>query len=518
MVPPALLAIDVGTSGIKVVAFATNGTMLANRREATPTTRYADGRAEHDLEAIWGVVAALVSEVVSDVGSSRIAGAGVASVGEAGVPVDAHGSPIRPAIAWFDSRGEAEADWWRAEAGEDAIGQITGLPIDPHNGAYRLMWLRSHEPEVFDRTWRWLSLADAIIHRLCGAVVTDVTLASRTGLFDQLARRWSVELMNLSGLDPSLFPEAVESGTQVGGISYEASLVTGLVPGTPVVTGGHDRLCAAFAARGVSDAPVDSVGSAEAVVVSVPAYSPRSPSDAGYVASYADVVPGGYVLSARVGYAAALVDWYKRELERTADPTTPTTMDSEVGWPLRYSGLLVYPSFGRVIAPEWDPSCRPGAIVGLTLAHTRGDVLQALVEGASYSLRANLNWLERLTGTSLGRLAVEGSLTGSRVWMQIKADVTGRQILGLRMVEATALGAALLAGVGAGVFRDHAAAASAIDRGTERWDPDPQRAATYTEVYEHAFRHVPQFLREVAPSLLAVAANAPPGATAGSEP
>ncbi len=518
MAAPALLAIDLGTSAIKVVAFGTDGSLLLSHREATPTTRHPDGRAEHDVEALWAVVARLLRATVAELDGVTIEAVGVASVGEAGVPLDARGSATHPAIAWFDTRGSAEADWWHARLGEEAIGRITGLPIDPHNSSYRLMWLRAHAPEAFARTRHWLSLAGLVIQRLTGAVVSDMTLASRTGLLDQATRRWSLDLCAIADLDPALLPEVVESGTRVGSVTTAAAAATGLREGTPVAPGGHDRLCACFASRGPSDLPVDSTGSAEAIVLSVPGYTPRAPVEAGYIACYADVVPGRYVLSARVGYAAALTDWYHRELEGSSEPSPSLGMDAQVDWPLRYSGLLVYPSFGRVIAPEWDPDCAPGAIFGLTLAHTRGQVLQALIEGAAFSLRANLLWLEKLTGALLPSVLVEGGLTSSRVWMQLKADVTGRPIVGVRLKEATALGAALLAGVGATVYRDHAEAAAAVDRDLEPWEPDAHLAAVYAEVYEQAFRLAPRFIERLAPVLRSAGSRSAHRAGGKTEP
>ena len=512
MAASALLAIDLGTSAIKVVAFATDGTLLASRREATPTTRFPDGRAEHDVEALWSVVCKLLRATLGDLEGCTVESVGVASVGEAGMPLDAHGSATHPAIAWFDTRGQAEAAWWQDRVGEEVIGRITGLPIDAHNSAYRLMWLRTNAPEAFARTRHWLSLVGLIVQRLTGAVISDVTLASRTGLLDQATRSWSLDLCSVAELDPALLPEVVESGTSVGGVTAAAAAITGLREGTPVVPGGHDRLCACFASRGSSDLPVDSTGSAEALVLSVPDYTPRAPAEAGYIACYTDVVPGRYVLSARVGYAAALTDWYHRELAGSTDAAPSLGIDAEVAWPLRYSGLLVYPSFGRVVAPEWDPDCAPGAIVGLTLAHTRADVLQALVEGAAFSLRANLLWLEKLTGGSLPSVLVEGGLTSSRVWMQLKADVTGRPMVGVRLKEATALGAALLAGVGAGVYRGHAEAAAAVDRDLHPWEPDPSLAGVYADVYEGAFRLAPRFVSQLAPVLRDAQARSPRGA------
>lgn len=501
MRPRALLAIDLGTSAVKVVAFDMEGHPLEVRRGETPTTRLPDGRAEHDVDRLWSVCVGLIADVVTDLPASCIEAIGVASVGEAGAPVDGAGRSVRPAIAWFDSRGSEEAEWWTREVGLDDVGRITGQAIDPHFGVNRLMWVREHEPEAFARTRHWLSLADLVIHRLCGAIVTDFTLASRTMVFDQHRLAWSDELIGLAGLDRSLFPQAVPSGTRVGAVGGDAARATGLLAGTPVVTGGHDRLCAAFAARGRDAIPVDSTGSAEAIVMPVRAYDARSPVESGFVACYADVVPGQYVLSARVGYAGALIDWYRREVQSNSTQASHLTVDHDVDWPLAFSGLLCYPSFGRVVAPEWDPATSAGAILGLTLGHRQSHIIQAFIEAVGYSLRANVECLERLAGEAIATVRVEGALTASRVWMQLKANVTGRRVEGLRLPEVTALGAALLAGVGAGVYSDCSTAADAVERDLEPWVPEPGLAAIYADVFEHGFRRLPRMIEEIAPLL-----------------
>jgi xylulokinase len=496
----ALLAVDIGTSAIKVAAFDTSGRLLGLRRGETPTNRFGEGRAEHNAEALWDVSARLLSELVAELTGCRFEAVATASVGEAGVPVSASGLPVRPAIAWFDSRGEPEAAWWEREVGLDPVYRITGQPIDSHYGINRLMWLREHEPDAFAATSRWLALSDYVILRLSGVVATDYTMASRTMVFDQRRLAWSAELLDRAGLSPTLLPDAYPSGTRVGAITREAAARTALPQGTPVVTGGHDRLCAAFASRGSELIVVDSTGSAEAVVVPVPRFIERDAAESGYAACYADVVPGRYVESARVGYAGALIDWF-RQLCPSDRPADHLTIDAEIGWPLRPSGLIVYPSFGRVVAPEWNPAFAPGAIVGLTLATRPADIAQALIEAVGYSLRANLDSLEAGMGSPIETVRVEGSLTASRTWMQLKADVTGRSVEGIHLDEATALGAALLGGVGAGVFPDHAAAGAAVQRELVAWHPDPDRAAAYSRVYASGFRRLPGMIADLASAL-----------------
>lgn len=501
MTAAALLAVDVGTSSIKVTAFGVDGSLIAARRGETPTTRYPDGRAEHDTDALWGAVAGLVRDLVGSISAHAVAAVAVTSVGEAGVPLAADGAAVRPAFAWFDARGGEEAAWWREAAGAARIFAITGQPLDAFYSVNRLLWMRRHEPDAFARTRHWLGLGDFVLQRLSGACATDYSLASRTLLFDQASLSWSGELLKLAGLDRALLPDLVPAGTRVGSVTASAAARTGLLAGTPVIAGGHDRLCAAFAVRGVDRIAVDSTGSAEAVIMPVADFTAATRQDPGVISCQADVVPGQYALSARVGYATALTDWYAREIARG---TLPADIDAAIPVPLKFSGLLAYSSFGRLLAPGWNEGARSGAILGLTLAHTSADILQALVEAVGYSLRANLDWLAGHLGEPIDTVRVEGSLTRSRVWMQLKADITGRRMVAADMREATSLGAALLAGIGAGLYADHAAAAKAVSRDLAASEPSPL-ARTYDRVYRDAFGVLPDLIARVAPVLAAAA-------------
>lgn len=501
MSDPVLVGVDVGTSAIKVGAFDERGGLLALRRGVTPTTRLGGGVAEHDAEALWSVTSSLLRDLVAELGNaSRIAGVAVASVGEAGLPVDARGRALRPAIAWYDTRAGAEAAWLAARVGTDRINRITGQSLDPHYGLSKLLWVRAHEPAVFRATGHWLSLADFIVLQLTGELVTDPTLASRTLAWDQRTQAWSAELLAEADLEPRLFPRVAQSGSAVGGVRAEAAAQTGLRAGTIVASGGHDRLCGAYAVRSGSMTLVDSTGSAEAVVVPVAEFVERTAEEAGHVACYADVVPGQFVFSARVGYAGALVDWFRRLVAdppsgRTAGPreagpddlTVLEALTRLIPTPLDLSGLMVYPSFGRVVTPVWDPRSAPGAILGLTIAHERGQLLQALLEGICYSLRRNLEWLGELGAAPGGMLRVEGGATRNPVWMQLKADITGLTVAAVALPEPTALGAALLAGIGAGVYPDHRGAGEAVDVPYATWLPDPARSARFDRAYRTGY-------------------------------
>jgi xylulokinase len=499
----ALIGIDIGTSSIKAAAFDATGRLLGLQRAPTPTVRSLQGWAEHDVEALWNGTAAtlraLGEQLATDV---SITGIAVASVGEAGVAIDREGRPVRPAIAWHDSRATAQALWWEKAVGIAEIYRITGQPLDPHYGVNKLLWIRENEPAAFSRARKWLSLADYLILRLTGICATDRSLASRTMLFDQRRLDWSNELLSAAGIEASLLPAVCVGGTRIGDLLPTVAREIGLPAGTPVAIGGHDRLCGAFAARQGGSAAVDSTGSAEAVVLPVPTYHECSAEEGGVAAHYADVVPNQYVFSARVGYAGALLDWSRRVLvgasvgDDAAAPYGFDDLEKVIPRPLAPSGLVVYPSFGREIGPCWSVATRPGIVLGLTLAHGRAQIIQALLEGSCFSLRANLEWLEELRNP-LEQLRVECGAARSPTWLQLKADITGRRIDHVQLEEPTALGAALLAGVAVGLFPSHEAAGSAVHCALETISPDPRRMSEYDWLYRSAFKRLPALLMEL---------------------
>ncbi|MFQ5857522.1 MAG: L-fuculokinase [Anaerolineae bacterium] len=399
------------------------------------------------------------------------------------------------------TRAVEQSEWWARELGVDKVYELTGMPIDAHFSANKLLWIRKHDPEVLRRARWWLSVADLVNNRLCRAFVTDQSLASRTMLFDQRTRSWSPELLKAAGLDPELFPPPLISGTRVGEITPDAAKLTNLPTGTPVVLGGHDHLCGAYVTRQGQDMAVDSTGTAEVVVLPVSSYFPRRPAEAGYIPCYADVVPGRYVYVAKVGYAGALVEWLRREIFQGSGHEMEEEVVSEyqllmdrIPSPLEFSGLVCYPTFGRPITPTWEPDAVGGAFLGLTIAHHNGHLLQAVLEGNGYSLRANIEAIERLAGLSIRDLRVVGGATQNTIWMQLKADITGRVVESVRMEEATVLGAAILAGVGVGRYGDHLEAARGVVIESRKWQPDNVRQAVYDRIYCQVYRSLPETL------------------------
>ncbi len=508
MAQPCLIGLDAGTREVRAGAFDLDGSLLALARRPTPTTRPRPGWADVDADALWEAAAAALREVVAALpGGTEAAALAAATVGEAGLPIDRRGRALRPIIAWFDTRAVAYARHWEEALGGARVYAVSGMTIDGLFGANKAMWVRDHEPEVWARTAAWLSTEDWLILRLTGVPATSYSMAARTMLFDRSRLAWSEELLGAAGLEARRMPPAGQSGTVAGLVTPEASAATGLRAGTPVVLGGHDHICATFVAGGGDETPVDSTGSAEALVTSVAAAPAGDPGLAAHVNCYPDVVPGRMVLLASVGLAGGLVDWLRREVWKWADTEADAyaRMFGEMRLPLRPNGVMCFPQFGRGASPRFDPERARGAFVGLTAGHGRGDLLQAALEASCFSLRHNLDWVAEHLGRSAPRVRVLGGAVNSPLWLQLKATITGREFQVAAAGEPAALGAAVLGGVGAGVYPDHAAGAAAVAAAClgsgECVAPDPELAEGYRALYERVWLRLPDQLGPLADGL-----------------
>ena len=273
-------------------------------------------------------------------------------------------------------------------------------------------------------------------------------------LYDQHAGDWCDELLEPAGLSrAACSPRSWRAARRSGAVTRAAPPPGRASPtGTPVVGGGHDHICSALALRAGEARAVDSTGTAEVVVVPLQLPAELDVERSGHIACYADVEPGRHILSARVGMAGALVEWARRTLYEGAPYDL---ILGELAAARRPSGMLCLSTFGRASTPHFDPETAVGTLVGLTTAHARGDVLLALLEGACYSLRANLERVEALGAPRSAELRAGGGAVRNPVWLQLKADVTGRPVVAVdARGDARCSGRRMLACVGAGIDAD----------------------------------------------------------------
>ncbi len=490
-----LLGIDLGSTNLKAVVYDVNGRAVASG--SRPTLRF-NPSAEHPdwaiwkPEQIWDSVAESIREALSAVPQpANIRGVTVTGMGMDGLPMTEDGNWLYPFISWHCPRTLPQQRWWIEHIGADRQFSLTGTPIWGFNTALRLLWMKEHEPEILARAHKWVLIEDFVNYQLCGRFATDYSMASTTLLFDQRQRRWSEELIAASGVDGRLLCEALPSGTILGEVHGRASAATGLAKGTPVVLGGHDYCCGMLPTGAfVPGVVLDVTGTWEMVVTALDA--PILDPAVGRLGVFVDshvargkwTVMGGAV-------AADMLEWFRREFgsderrkaEEQGGSDWTHLMAAAASSPPGSRGVLFLPHMSGASCPVVDPTSM-GALVGLRNFVTKSDIQRAVIEGLDYQFLDIIEAYRRGLSVSPERIVAIGGATNNEFWMQNKADVVGKPIEVPALDEAVPLGAAILAGIGSGVYRDEAEAFATVRRPGRVYEPDPALSSRYRESYE----------------------------------
>jgi xylulokinase len=482
-----LLGLDVGTTGVKAVLFDADGSLLASASREVAVDLPRPGWAEQDVERVWSLALDAMAEAIASASVSEVTAIGLSVHGEAVTPLDDAGRPLRPCILGMDTRTDAQNAWLREQFGGASLFERTGMPIHTINTLPKLLWIREHEPEVWREAARFVLLEDLFVGRLAGRWVISDCLASRTQLCDLASGAWDADILAAVDLDPERLSRIAPSGSAVGEVSAEVTSRLGLRRPPTVVTGGHDQACGALGV-GLTSPGLASVSTGTAEVVEVALAEPvvARPLFEGNISVYRHVIPDRF-LAMTLNHSGGLVlRWFRDgfcEAEQQAARRSGDVYDLMLaGAPAGPTGVLVLPHFAGAGTPSFDTASR-GAIVGLTFATTRAEIALAILEGLTYELRLNLDVLRR-GGVRIDVLRAIGGGARSRRWLQLKADVTGIPVVTPRVTEAAALGAALLAGAGAGIFATAAEAAERCLVLSDSYEPDAQRHAAYQQRFE----------------------------------
>ena len=483
-----LLGLDIGTTGCKAVLFDEDGTLLASASREYAVDLPHPGWAEQDLERVWALAMEAMRQAIAAAGAGEVAAIGLSVHGEAVTPVDGAWQPLRPTILGMDTRTGPQNDWLRERFGGEHLFERTGMPVHTVNTLPKLLWIKEHEPDVWSRAERFVLVEDFIIGRMTGQAVVSECLASRTQLLDLAAGRWDDEILDAIDLDAARLSTVRPSGTLVGPLSGELTAALGLARPPGIVTGGHDQACGALGVGIVSPGLASvSTGTAEVVEVALASPVVSRPLYEADISVYRHVVPGLFLAMTLNHSGGLALRWFRdgfceadvlRAAQDGVDAYDLMLPDAVTG----PTGLLVLPHFSGSGTPTFDTASK-AAILGLTFATTRRDIATAILEGLTYELRRNLDLLQA-SGVRIDVLRAIGGGARSRLWLQLKADITGIPVVTPRVTEAAALGAALLAGVGAGLFPSAAEAAGRFLQLTETYTPEPARHAEYTRQYE----------------------------------
>ena len=499
-----ILAYDFGTGGIKASLYDVHGVCVADGFDAYPTFYPAHGCHEQRPEAWWQATVISTRKLLASVPegtSKRIEAIGISGHSLGVVPMDAQGNLLRETVPiWSDSRPDtqpaeffrniSEADWYLMTG--------SGFP-PPLYSVFKLMWFRDHEPEMFGRIHKVLGTKDYINFRLTGLMATDHSYASGSGVYDLKRRCYATQLIQAASLSAGVLPEILPATQVLGGLTESASAELGLPRSVKVVAGGVDNSCMSLGAGAYREGRAyNSLGSSSWIAVSssVPLLDVvKRP----YV--FEHVVPGQYVSALAIFSAGTSLSWVRDQMCRDLivraareGVSAYRLMDEEAAAsPVGANGVLFNPTLAGGNSLDVTPALR-GAFLNLDLRHTRADLLRATMEGISLGLRNVLDELRKLTSVA-EPLTLVGGGANSSFWRQVDADVYHMAVVRTRVgQQAAALGAAAVAGVGTGVWKDFAII-DQISAVTDRHDPLEAHAVAYERLLEK-YRQAGVFLGE----------------------
>jgi sugar (pentulose or hexulose) kinase len=476
--PDAVLGIDIGTSATKAILLDRSGHELAAASQSYPLLTPQPGWVEQDPEAVWQALVRVLRDVVSQAGGYRILALALAAQAGSIIPADLDGDPVYPMITWLDSRSQDVIRRWQADGTAASIRRLSGWQPFPGLPLPSIGWLRQFRPEIHAAAARYLGPADFLIQRLTGNFATDLSAASEMLLVDVNTGLWSEPLCAIAGVDPNLQSQIGWAGRQVGEITAQAARLTGLPGGTPVIAGGNDQPCAGLAMGMTAPGPVMLSTGTAWVVMSV-VETPSLDAVPEWVNVYFHAVPDRWLQGQLVGGFGATVDWWLRQAWPATDRQPQYELFNEAvrsGLPGSQGVLFLSLNGPSQVAR----SVSGGGFVGVELAHTRADLCRAILEGCAYEVRWALDGL-RSSGIPIEELWLAGGATRSPVWPQILADVCGVPLVVAGDANWAALGAAMLAGWGAGAYLTLDDAIARLQPSVERLSPNPALADLYAD-------------------------------------
>ncbi len=492
-----LLGIDIGTSSCKVAAFDTDGALMGQASSDYTVHYPKPGWAEQDPDDWWRGVCLALRELFSNGGLSpwEIGAVGVAGQSWSAVLVDGSGQSLNRTPIWMDTRAARECEEVIARLGEDTVFSVSGNPFKPSYTLPKLLWYQRHAPGLIGQADKVLQSNGYVVFRLTGEMTQDLSQGYGFACFDMKKGAWDTGLARTLGIREGLLPDIVRCQQVVGRVHSAASRETGLLQGTPVVAGGLDAACGTLGAGVYREGQTQEQGG-QAGGMSI--CMERMLADKRLILSR-HVVGDAWLLQGGSVGGGGIIRWLGRELyaglekQRVGDGAELyAVMDREAeSIPPGSNGLVFLPYMAGERSPVWDPDAK-GVLFGMDYTKTRAHITRAGMEGTAFSLKHNCD-IAAEAGAEVAAFHAIGGAANSRVWTQIKADVTGRTIHVPAAGTATALGASLLAGTGTGFFKDFDTAVEKTIRLRRTHHPNPATRG----VYEHNYRNYLRLYKEL---------------------
>lgn len=484
-----LIGVDLGTSGTKTVLFAEDGSVVASCTIEYPLYQPQNGWAEQDPLDWWNAVCGTTKAVIAKAGisASEIKGVGLSGQMHGLVMLDKSGNVLRKSIIWCDQRTAKECDEITQKVGAENLIKITANPALTGFTASKIMWVKNNEPEIYEKCAHILLPKDFIRYKLTGEFATEVSDASGMQLLDVPNRKWSEQVLDALQIDKALLGKVYESPEITGKITKAASDLSGLAEGTVVVGGAGDNAAAAVGTGTVLDGKAfTTIGTSGVVFAHT---SKLSIDPKGRVHTFCCAVPGAWHVMGVTQGAGLSLKWFRdnfchEEMIAAAgmkkDPYFLMDKQAEE-IPIGSDRLLYLPYLMGERTPHLDPNCR-GVFFGLSAMHTRQHLLRAVMEGVTFSQRDSVEVLREM-GVSINEMLACGGGGSSALWRQMLADVYGCPVKTVVSKEGPALGVAILAGAGTGVYSSVQDGCAAVIKTNPPQNPISQNSAEYEKFY-----------------------------------
>lgn len=475
-----LLGLDISTTGAKALLLDEAGQVVGSATTPLTLSTPRPLWSEQAPEDWWAGISQSIRKVLSE---AELLGSEIAAIGLTGqmhglVLLDGKGELLRPAILWNDQRTGKQCDDIRARLGKDRLIQITGNDALTGFTAPKILWVQQNEPEIWAKTRHILLPKDFIRFKLTAEFGVDKAGGAGTILFDLKTRTWSEEVTTALDISPDLLPATFEGPEITGRVSQEAAAETGLAAGTPVVGGGGDQAAQAVGVGAVQPGIIALTLGTSGVVFAATEEPLIEPE--GRLHAFCHAVPDRWHFMGVMLSAAGSLQWYRDTFFPETD-FDELVSESESA-PLGCEGLLFLPYLTGERTPYPDPLAR-GAFVGLTIRHGREHITRSVLEGVSYGIKDSFELIQASGLGDIEQVRISGGGARSATWRQIMANVLGSELVTVNTTEGAAFGAALLAGVGAGLYGSVPEACQATIQVTGRTGPDKEATADYQGFY-----------------------------------
>lgn len=484
-----IIAHDLGTTGNKATLYDKDGQLVGSAFFGYDTDYAHTGWAEQHPDDWWQAVCISTKQLLKDtaIGKEDIACITFSGQMMGCVPLDKNAKPLRKAIIWADQRSVVQEQWVAERIAPADVYRITGHRLSASYSLTKMLWLRDHQPEIYHNTYKFVHAKDSVVARMTGVFVTDPSDASGMNLYDLNTGEWSPQIIDAAQLNPDQLPQIRQSIDVVGEVLPQVADEIGVAAGTPVVIGGGDGACAAAGAGVVTEGSAyNYIGSSSwiALATADPIYDPDFKTF-----TFGHIVPGMVMPTGTMQAAGASYQWARDQLApmeiKAAEglnisPYDIMNLKASQSAPGANS-LLYLPYLMGERSPRWNPRAR-GAFIGLTIRHTRADMIRAVLEGITFNLRVILDAFTA-QGVTIEAMRLIGGGARGRFWNEIMANIYAMPVHRLSILEeATSMGAALAGGVGIGLYSDF----SMIEQMNEIADviqPTPSIQATYDKLY-----------------------------------